>query len=121
MNVSITVSIFDPSTNGPQTGFAATNMTLSYTRPGAADAANAGNDLAAVDSTHNDWGIKEIDATDAPGEYRIDLPDAAFATGVDQVTLIITDSTDNLISRSVIDLIDPEEAWTVEGEEWTVE
>jgi len=30
-----------------------------------------------------------VDGTNAPGIYRADFPDAAFATGVDKVQLII--------------------------------
>lgn len=37
--------------------------------------------LAAADSAWSSGGFKEIDATNKPGEYRLDLPDAVCATG----------------------------------------
>lgn len=38
--------------------------------------------LAAADSAHSDGGFKEIDPTNMPGVYRLDLPDAVVADGV---------------------------------------
>lgn len=43
--------------------------------------------LAAADSAHSDGGFKEVDATNMPGVYRIDVADAAFASGVDSVVI----------------------------------
>lgn len=37
--------------------------------------------LAAVTSAYSSGGFKEIDATNAPGWYRFDIPDAALASG----------------------------------------
>lgn len=37
--------------------------------------------LAAVTSAYTSGGFKEIDATNMPGWYRLDLPDAAIASG----------------------------------------
>jgi len=37
--------------------------------------------LAAATTAHADGGFKEVDATNMPGVYRLDLPDAAVATG----------------------------------------
>lgn len=37
--------------------------------------------LAAVTSAYSSGGFKEIDATNMPGWYRLDVPDAAFASG----------------------------------------
>ena len=45
--------------------------------------------LAAADSAHADGGFKEVDGTNAKGLYRLDVPDAAFATGVDEVIIHI--------------------------------
>jgi hypothetical protein len=45
--------------------------------------------LAAADSAHSDGGFKEVDGTNAKGLYRLDLPDAALATGVDDVVILI--------------------------------
>lgn len=45
--------------------------------------------LATVGTAHADGGFKEIDATNAPGLYRLDLSDAIVASGVSQVTLYL--------------------------------
>lgn len=45
--------------------------------------------LAAADSAHSDGGWREIDATNAPGLYRLDLPDAAVASGADSVVVTV--------------------------------
>lgn len=49
--------------------------------------------LAAATSAYSSGGFKEVDATNMPGLYRIDLPNAAL-TGADKVTLIIRGVTD---------------------------
>lgn len=49
----------------------------------------AGNWLAAADSAHSDGGFKEVDATNMPGVYRLDLPDAVCATGVPSVVVML--------------------------------
>ena len=35
----------------------------------------------ALTDVHLDWGFLEVDATNAPGLYRLDLPDGVFASG----------------------------------------
>ncbi len=69
------------------TGKTATNLTLSYWRQGGTRTAITASDLAAVNSAHSDGGVKEVDATNLPGLYRLDLPDAAVASGADWVVI----------------------------------
>jgi len=72
------------------TGATITNIDLQYVRTGAAPSAKVdATALAATDSAHADNKAIEIDATDAPGLYRVDWPDAAFAAGVKQVILSV--------------------------------
>ena len=63
-----------------------TGGSASYMRSGAARV-----DLTLITQTvagaHSDGGFIEVDATNMPGVYRCDYPDAAFATGVDEVIL----------------------------------
>ena len=76
------------------TGLPITNFDLQYVRSGAAPSAKVdATALAATDSAHGDNQAIEIDATDAPGLYRIDWPDAAFAAGVREVILTAKIST----------------------------
>lgn len=80
----VSISIYCRDTDGDElTGKLATNFALTYTRARAAKTAISLSDLAALTTAHTDGGIKEI----GNGEYRLDLPDAACATGVTQVTV----------------------------------
>jgi hypothetical protein len=88
-NVTINVFIRD-SSNGGVTGlvFNSAGLTCYYVRPGSASA-----QLALVTQTvtgvHTDGGFVEIDATNMPGIYRLDLSDAIVASGVNQVNLML--------------------------------
>lgn len=79
------VRILDASTGAPYTGAtsATAGASFGYTRPGGTRQSIALSDLAAVDSAFSAGGIKHI----ANGKYRLDLPDAALATGVNSVTI----------------------------------
>ena len=82
--------ILDATDGSPETGVTITDLDLQYVRNGAAPSAKVdATALAATDSAHSDNKAIEIDATDQPGLYRVDWPDAAFATGVDQVILTV--------------------------------
>jgi hypothetical protein len=69
------------------TGKVAADMTASYWRPGGTRTAITLSDLAAVNSAFSSGGVKEVDGTNMRGTYRLDVPDAALATGVDWVEL----------------------------------
>lgn len=56
-------------------------LTAYYALPKAAAAAITLATLAAVTSAYSSGGFKEIDATNMPGWYRFDIPDAALASG----------------------------------------
>lgn len=42
-----------------------------------------------VTGAHSDRGFVEVDSTNMPGLYRLDLPDACFATGVESVNIML--------------------------------
>ena len=46
-----------------------------------------------VTGAHSDGGFKEIDATNMPGVYRLDLPDAVCATGVPSAVVMLKGAT----------------------------
>jgi hypothetical protein len=83
------VVLVDSTTGLPKTGIADTSVTGSYTRARAARAAISMSALGAADSAYSSGGWFEVDSANTPGLYRIDVPDAAFATGVDQVYVTI--------------------------------
>jgi len=82
------------ATGAAATGLTITDFDLQYTRSGVAPTAKVdATALAATDSAHADNKAIEIDATDQPGLYRVDWPDAAFATGVREVILSVKCAT----------------------------
>jgi hypothetical protein len=78
----------------PLTGLAFNSAGLSafYFR----DGATAGTAITLVTATVGTFvsgGFKEIDATNLPGLYELDVPDAAFAAGANRVTIVIKGAT----------------------------
>jgi len=61
--------------------------------------------LVAADSDHSDGGFIEVDGTNAKGLYRLDIPDAAFASGVDEVIIHIG-FTDVFEESLAVELVD---------------
>lgn len=94
-STDVTVYLFiqasNVTTGAGLTGLAynTTDLVASYVRPLAARAAITLATLAAADSAHSDGGFKEVDATNMPGVYRLDLPDAVCATGVNSVVVML--------------------------------
>ena len=85
-NVTDYVYIGDSGDFTPETGVTIADLDLQYVRNGAAPSAKVDAvALAATDTAHTDNRMIQVDATDQPGLYRVDWPDAMFATGVDQV------------------------------------
>lgn len=89
-DVTTYVNLVDSVTGQPETGLTITNIDATYTRAGAAAVKNDLTALASASAAHSDNKGYEVDSTNAPGLYRIDWPDAAFATGVDRVVLAVT-------------------------------
>lgn len=77
------------------TGLTPGDFDLQFTRSGSAAAAKVDATLNGngVGGAHSDNTVIEVDATDSPGLYRIDWPDAAFASGVDEVDLNVNVAT----------------------------
>lgn len=90
---SVYVEVLDSSstTGGRKTGLAynTASLTAYYTRSGGNATAITLATLAAANSAWSSGGFKEVDATNAPGLYRLDVPDAAFAAGADSVVVTL--------------------------------
>lgn len=84
-NVSIELEIIDSTDGTPETGVVwnTAGINLQYRRDGAASTAITEATLAALTTAHTDGGFLHI----GNGVYRFDVPDAAFATGVDKVVI----------------------------------
>lgn len=84
-SVSINIFIADSSstTGAGLTGlvFNSSSLVAYYALPAAAAVAITLATLAAVTSAYSSGGFKEIDATNMPGWYRFDIPNAALASG----------------------------------------
>lgn len=80
---SVTLRIADSSTGAPKTDvvYNSSGIDLWYRRQGAAKVSITEVTLAALTTAHADGGFLHI----GDGEYRLDLPDAAFATGAQHV------------------------------------
>jgi hypothetical protein len=74
--------------NATGISFNTPGITASYVRSGGA---RVGITLVSqtVSGIWTSGGFVEVDAVNMPGLYRIDIPDAAFVSGVNQVTLMI--------------------------------
>lgn len=88
-DVSLPVLLLDASDHSEVTGKAHGDVTASYWRQGATREAVTTTSLAGADSAHADGGWTEVDASNQPGLYRFDLPDAVFAAGADWVVISI--------------------------------
>jgi len=90
-DVTVNVQMVD-GTDGhtPETGLTITDIDMTYIRERSAAVKADATALGTVDAAHADNKAIEIDSTNAPGVYRFDWPDAAFASGVSFVTLVAT-------------------------------
>jgi len=86
-NVSVELYIVDSTDGTPETGvvFNTAGIDLNYRRDGAVVTSITEADLTtpALTDAHEDGGFLAV----GNGRYRLDVPDAAFATGVSQVTV----------------------------------
>lgn len=78
---------------------ATAGLTLSYRRRGAAAVSITLSDLTALTDAHTDGGLLVVGA----GIHRLDVPDAAFADGSDDV-LIFGSATDIVIFGALVPL-----------------
>lgn len=93
--VYLSVNDSASTTGGKKTGIAynTAGLVASYTRNGAARTAITLATLASASAAWSSGGFVEVDATNEPGLYRCDVPDAAFASGVDSVVVQIGGAT----------------------------
>lgn len=96
----------------PATGLADADITeANYARNVATHVSFATSDLALITTAHADGGFKELDATDFPGVYRLDVPDAAFVAGSPFVLVNVILSGDAQMSPKEIGLEIGQAVW----------
>ncbi len=85
-----------------------TGGSASYVRQGAARVDITLVTLASASASWTEGGFILVDDTNMPGVYRCDVPDAAFATAVDQVAidLVVASAKNAVVSPLLVDIID---------------
>jgi len=85
-----------------------TGGSASFVRQGAARVDLTLVTLSSASTTHTDGGFIEVDATNMPGLYRCDYPDAAWITGVDQIfcQIVVAAAKNAVAAPILIDLTD---------------
>lgn len=123
-DVSVIIRFVDDTAGTPETGVtsATGGLAIGYWRKGAASYTGlTESDLSNLNDAHSDGGMLHI----ADGYYRVDIPDAAFASGATEVLISATATgmvgigvvveigatLDNLNDLSFADIL----AGTVEG------
>jgi hypothetical protein len=91
-SVSAYVHLRDTTSHADATGVASGSVTASYWRQGGLRTAITVSALGSVNAAYASGGWIEVDATNMPGVYRFDLPDAALATGADWVVVSIKET-----------------------------
>src|SRR5690348_12818961 len=103
---SIPVVIQDSSstTGGGLTGlvFNTASLTAYYWREGGSPTAITLATLAAINSAYSSGGFKEADATNMPGVYRLDIPDAAIAASAKWVAVVLRGAANMVACRALI-------------------
>jgi hypothetical protein len=107
---SLYFDVLDSSstTGGRKTGlvYNTSNLTAYYVRNGASATAITLATLAAANSAWSSGGFKEVDATNMPGVYRLDVPDAAFASGAESVVVTIKGASGMVQASYDVQLVD---------------
>jgi hypothetical protein len=83
-DVTVYATVFDTS-GDRKTGLAASAITCHYCRTLGSAVTVSMSPLASAGAAHAEGGCYEISQVALPGRYRLDLPDAAFASGADAV------------------------------------
>lgn len=97
----------DAAPGDAKTGLANANINnAAHVRDRAVAVTFSTSALGSPSAAHTDGGFIEVNATTAPGLYRLDLPDAAVASGVDrvQISLELTGASNARTEPIVIEL-----------------
>lgn len=107
---SIYFDILDSTstTGARKTGLAydTSGLKATYVRGGDVATAITLATLAAANSVWSSGGFKEVDSTNAPGIYRLDMPNAAFATGAESVVVVLTGASGMVAVSETVQLVD---------------
>src|SRR5204863_2284004 len=82
-------NLVDKTAGTPKTGVAPGNLTFAYTRSQLSTVAGVCSALPSTAAAWSNLGAIEQDATNSPGLYRVDVPNAAYSVGVDTAILCV--------------------------------
>jgi hypothetical protein len=104
-SVIVPVSIYDSSsTTGAKLAGLAFNtgsLTAYYNRMGASGGATAITLATATKGTWTSGGFVAIDGTNMPGDYELHIPDAALATGANEVAIQLKGAA-NMVPKNIV-------------------
>ena len=111
-DISVYVVIRKSADNTERTGllYNSSGLKATYVRDGSAAQAITLAILASADAAHSDGGFIEVHSTNAPGLYRLDVPDAAFASGADWVTVAVGGTSGDYwshVNLKLTSIVDP--------------
>lgn len=99
---TIMMMVLDSSTGLPKTGLAFGDVaTAAYVRNREAAVTFSAVTLASPSAGYSSGGFVEIDSTNMPGLYRLDIPDAAIAGTPDQTVIFLTFTPANVDAQPV--------------------
>lgn len=92
-SISLPVELRKAADSTELTGIVYSGVTASYWRQGGTRTAITTATLSGPSASYSSGGFVEVDSTNMPGVYRLDVPDAAFATGADWVAISVKVAT----------------------------
>jgi hypothetical protein len=103
IDVSLYVMLYDETNGSPKTGlvYSDTSLSIYYVHELTTPISISPAPLASITAAHSDGGFIEVDATNMPGLYRLDIPDGvAIAEWLSAKVYIMADE----ILNKVIDI-----------------
>jgi hypothetical protein len=88
-SITVPIMLKTAATGLGATGKVAADLSASYWRQGGSRVAITLTDLSNITDAWASGGLKEVDATNMPGIYRLDLPDLAVVSGADFLVLTV--------------------------------
>jgi hypothetical protein len=88
-SVTIPVLLRSTTDSSGMTGITSASVTARYWRQGGTATTITVSALTNITDAHSSGGWKEVDATNCPGLYRFDVPDASVVAGADWVVVTI--------------------------------
>ena len=83
-------NLVDSTAGTPKTGVTITSLVLGYTRTRQRVVTTTCSALGNTSASYSSGGAIELSSTNAPGLYRVDVPDGAYSTAATVDTVILS-------------------------------